>query len=261
MLQALRRLLGAGPDNPHVVRAHIAADWPAAIYAIGDVHGCLNQMRGLEAKIVEDGRSLSGEKWLVYLGDYIDRGPDSAGVIDRLISPAPDGIRRICLAGNHEVMALNFLKDPRPGSDWLDFGGQECLQSYGLSAATLTGRSSRSRMAMIESHIPREHISFLEQLPLTLSVPGYVFVHAGLRPGIPLLQQHEDDLLWIRDDFFDAPPHNGLTIVHGHTPAIEPVIAPGRICVDTGAFATGKLTAIRLIQGESPLFLSMHNAQ
>ncbi|MBJ3783120.1 metallophosphoesterase family protein [Devosia sediminis] len=240
----------------------MAADsWPAAIYAIGDVHGCLAQVRELERLIAEDAKSIPGEKWMVYLGDYIDRGPDSAGVLDKLLSTPPAGFRRICLVGNHEVMALAFLRNPQADADWLKFGGLEFLHSYQLSTAALVGGSARSRLAVIESHIPSEHISFLKSLPLSLTVPGYTFVHAGLRSGISLEQQRESDLLWIRDEFFEAAPQPGLTVVHGHTPAPEPVVAAGRICIDTGAFATGILTALRLIPGEAPLFLQTHNAR
>lgn len=248
MLRALGRLFGgpalSGPPASQRQRL-VAQEWPAAIYAVGDVHGCLAEMRALEGQIVEDGSAIDGEKWIVYLGDYIDRGPASAGVLDHLTARAPAGFRRICLVGNHEVMALEFFRNPRPRADWLAFGGQETLASYGLSLSALS-TSLRANQALLQSHIPSEHIAFLEDLPLSLSVPGYAFVHAGIRPGVPLESQQEDDLLWIREVFHEAPALPGLRIVHGHTPAAAPVLADARICLDTGAFATGILTAARL---------------
>lgn len=258
MLDSIRRLFGMSPaEAPSDGRQHIVAEtWPSAIYAVGDVHGCSAELRALEKLIIADGAAIPGEKWIVYLGDYVDRGPDSAGVLDTLTARAPAGFRRICIVGNHEVMALDFLHNPKAGADWLSFGGQEFLYSYGLSASALQSLSARSRQAIIDSHIPREHIAFLKELPLSVSVPGCVFVHAGLKPGVPMNEQREQDLLWIRDEFFAAPPQAGLLVVHGHTPAADPVVADGRICVDTGAFATGVLTAVRLTKTDAPRFLN-----
>lgn len=258
MLQGILRRFGIMPRaaRPHG-RLHLVFDhWPAVIYAVGDVHGCLAELQELERLIVEDASSINGEKWIVYLGDYVDRGPNSAGVLDRLMARAPSGFRRICIVGNHEVMALNFLRNPRAGADWLSFGGQEFLYSYGLSESALQSGSARARQAAIDSHIPAEHIAFLDELPLSVSVPGCVFVHAGLRQGTPIEEQDEADLLWIREEFFAAPPQPDVLVVHGHTPAAEPVVVDGRICVDTGAFATGVLTAVRLVRGSAPRFLS-----
>lgn len=258
MLEGFRRLFGIAPAEPRTsARPHLAFDkWPAAIYGVGDVHGCLAELLELERLIVEDASSINGDKWIVYLGDYVDRGPDSAGVLDRLMARPPEGFRRICIVGNHEVMALNFLNNPRADADWLSFGGQEFLYSYGLSESALRLASSRARQAAIDSHIPSEHQAFLKELPLSVSVPGCVFVHAGLRAGVPIEEQEEADLLWIRDEFFAAPPRRDLIVVHGHTPAAEPVVAEGRICIDTGAFATGILTAVCLKPGSPPRFLS-----
>lgn len=243
---------------PPAPRPHLsAADWPAVVYAVGDVHGCLDELRALDSNIAEDAAAIEGEKWIVMLGDYIDRGSNSAGVIDRLNAAPPAGFRRICLAGNHETMMLRFLDAPDPNDDWLKFGGQETLYSYGISLPAGNRLKRKQLKALLDSHIPREHIAFLRELPLTLSLPGTVFVHAGLRPGIDSVErQHEGDLLWIRDEFFDAPPTRDRLVVHGHTPAPEPVSLPGRICVDTGAFATGTLTAARLQQGEPVVFLT-----
>ncbi|KRA45707.1 metallophosphoesterase family protein [Devosia sp. Root635] len=243
---------------PRSARSHLsAADWPEVVYAIGDVHGCLDELRNLERNIATDAAGIAGEKWIVMLGDYVDRGNHSAGVLDRLTTTPPTGFRRICLAGNHETMMLRFLETPAPNDDWLKFGGLETLSSYGISMSAVTRAGRKELKAIVDSHIPQEHVAFLQDLPLTLSLPGVVFVHAGLRPGIDSVErQSEDDLLWIRDEFFNAPPVQDRMVVHGHTPAAEAVCLPGRICVDTGAFATGRLTAARLRPQEPVLLLT-----
>lgn len=246
MFSRLRALLGSRPARIHDWSHMSAAEWPSAIYAIGDIHGCLTELRALEQAIFADAASIEGEKWLVYLGDYLDRGPDSAAVLDHLMTRPPADFRRLCLAGNHEAMALAYLHSPSHTSDWLGFGGLETLYSYGISPAELQKTSARGLEALIRSHVPEEHRRFLEQLLLTVSVPGYIFVHAGLRPGVTIEQQSEQDLLWIRDEFFRAPPWPDLRVVHGHTPGAEVFMSPGRICIDTGAFATGILSAVRL---------------
>lgn len=252
----LRSILGGRTPTPSA-RAHLSApDLPAAIYAIGDIHGCLPLLHLLHEQIFADAACIAEEKWLVYLGDYVDRGPNSAGVLDALLAPPPAGFRRIALAGNHEVMMLNFLEQPARNAAWLQFGGPETLASYGLDVKSLLALPERQRVAHLQSRIPQEHIDFLAGLPLTLSAPGLVFVHAGLRPGIAVAAQAEDDALWIRGDFFSAPPREGLLVVHGHTPARDPVVTAGRICVDTGAFATGLLTAVKITGAEPPHFIS-----
>jgi len=251
----LRSIFGRTPTT--TPRKHLFAPaMPAAIYAVGDVHGCLALLHLLHERIFADCEASPGEKWIVYLGDYVDRGPDSAGVLDALLLPLPSELRRITLAGNHEVMMLDFLENPVRNSSWLEFGGAETLSSYGLDVKKLMSLSERERRSFLSSHIPTEHIEFMRELSLTLSVPGTVFAHAGLRAGIAVEEQVEDDVLWIRDAFLDAAPVDGRVVIHGHTPAADPVVAPGRICVDTGAFATGVLTAVKLTPTEPPRFIS-----
>ncbi|WDQ98396.1 metallophosphoesterase family protein [Devosia sp. J2-20] len=250
----LQSIFGTKPHCPP--RQHLSAPTlPSAIYAIGDVHGCLALLHLLHKRILADCADIPGEKWLVYLGDYVDRGPNSAGVLDELLSPLPSDVRKITLAGNHEIMMLEFLDNPAPKSRWLQFGGTETLASYGIDANALMARSKKDRQSLLASHIPTEHVELMRTLPLTLSVPGTVFVHAGLRPGVPVHQQSEDDALWIREQFLTAPAVEGRTVVHGHTPGADPVVEPGRICVDTGAFATGVLTAAKLTPTEPIRFI------
>lgn len=250
MMRALiQRLFGREQSAPAAspTHKHLRIDTaPSVVYAIGDVHGCLSELLVLEDKITRDSAGIEGRKLIVMLGDYIDRGPQSAGVIDHLLARPPVSFERICLMGNHEVMATAFLERPLARADWLQFGGAETLQSYGLPPEALSGRSPSRLRQTIEAYVPQEHRTFLSARDWTLSMPGWLFVHAGLRPGVPLEQQDPNDLFWIRDEFFAAPGPSPLRVVHGHTPAAEPVVTPNRICIDTGAFATGRLTALRI---------------
>ena len=229
---------------------------PAIVYAVGDVHGCLELLVQLEDLILADAAAYSGEKWLVMLGDYVDRGPQSAGVIEHLLAPAPQGFDRLTLAGNHEAMMLDFLAAPSERHHWLELGGRQTLHSYGLPPPALRGLSAKGARTIVESCIPAAHRSFLEEAPSLFETPTTIFVHAGLRPGLPLLAQSDDDLLWVRpDETTDYAPF-GKRVVHGHTPVPRPLLLPSRINIDTGAFATGRLTAVRLIPGEPPAVLT-----
>ena len=220
--------------------------WPAAVYAIGDVYGCLDQLQALEAEIAEDGLGIEGEKWLVTLGDHIDRGPDPAGVINHVMGPAPRGFRRFALLGNHEVMMLDFLRDPDAHAYWLEEGGVATVSSYGIG----TGISG-------SEWIPERHVEFLEALPVYLSLPGWLFVHAGIRPGIPLAGQTDDDLVWIRAPFLTSQLTGGLRVVQGHTPGDDIVTTPHRIDVDTRCYDSGKLSAVRVKADGSTKFFSV----
>lgn len=238
-------------------RDHLSFDrWPAVVYAIGDIHGCLSELRTLEAMIVADAADVAGEKWIIALGDFIDRGPQSAAVLDHLLLPPPKGFQRFCIAGNHETMILDYWERPTPNATWLAFGGLDTLASYGISHKAATSASPKAMRDILDSHVPREHHDFLADLPLTLSLPSAVFVHAGIRRGVPIDQQQESDALWIREEFFDVPGDGGPLVVHGHTPGTEPLWINNRICVDTGAFATGRLTAVRLTLQDEPRFLT-----
>jgi len=240
-----------------VVRQHLAAAaWPAVVYAVGDVHGCADLLASLMDRIVADARDIEGERWLVMLGDYVDRGPDSARVLDMLLSPPPAGFRRFNLAGNHEVMMLAFLDNPETNPQWLDYGGREALASYGLSSDAMSTMTPAALGRELAQRLPVEHLELLRSLPLSLSLPGTVFVHAGIRRGVPMPEQIEADVLWIRRAFHDADPVDDLLVVHGHTPGPVPVVEPRRICIDTGAYATGRLTAFRLSTGSPPVLMS-----
>lgn len=209
---------------------------PRRTYVIGDVHGRLDLLRHLEAVIAEDAR---GEDCLiVMLGDYVDRGPDSAGVIDHLVAPTLMGWTRICLIGNHEAMMINAFGTGEITDLWLGSGGARTLTSYGIPL-DLPQRYWR---------LPPDHLAFLRRLELSLSMPGFCFVHAGRARGQPIAQQPEYELLWMRRGALHFVPHSDDddTIVHGHTPTDDPLLSPGRIAIDTGAVFTGTLTALAI---------------
>lgn len=259
LFQFLRSKLFKSPaEEKTESRARLQAEqMPDVIYAVGDVHGCFDELQRLEEIIVNDADKITGEKWIVMLGDYVDRGPQSASVLDHLMSKAPKSFRRICLAGNHDVMMLGAMTQTDIRQSWLKFGGWETLHSYGISTDkdSLPRPSSRQFDAILQSRIPDEHIEFLQSMAASLQVGDYFFAHAGIRPDIPLDAQVEQDLLWIRDDFLSAELYPKPTIVHGHTPSTEPQIAPGRIGVDTACYASGRLTAVKLRKNEPPTFL------
>ncbi len=233
------------PDSTPQARQKIFFDAsPEVIYAVGDVHGCYDLLKQLEAQIKADAARFSGPKWIVMLGDYVDRGPKSASVIDHLLLPAGDGFTRYCLAGNHEEAMLDFLAAPSTRHPWLGFGGDETLRSYGISRLP----SKRSEAAMLlESYIPDDHIAFLKRLPSLISVPGHCFLHACMEPHVPIAEQTDQTLLWMRPyDGMGAPPASVGRVVHGHTPVKQVEIGEWRINADTGAYMSGRLSAVRL---------------
>lgn len=230
-----------------------------ALYAVGDVHGRLDLLDGLIGRMTEDFRSLGREDRpvLIMLGDYVDRGAQSAAVLDRLIDlsaqAAADGRFEFrALMGNHEETLLHFLDDPMAGPSWVEYGGGETMASYGVQRPV--GRAEpevweQTRLAFRQA-FPPAHEAFLRRLELMVAYGDYVFVHAGVRPGQPLERQVAADLLWIRNEFLDNPHGLDVTVVHGHTPVEEVFVGRRRINVDTGAYATGVLTAVRLDGGE-----------
>ncbi|HTJ56657.1 MAG TPA: metallophosphoesterase family protein [Devosiaceae bacterium] len=236
-------------------------EWPAAVYAIGDVHGCIDQLRLLEAGIVADAAAMPGEKWIVTLGDYIDRGAASPAVLDHIMSPAPPGFRRIALIGNHEQLLLDFLDNPPASLEWLQWGGLETAAAYGLTDPRQEWRRSPQRFAAaLQPLIPARHLELLGALPTCLSLPGFFFVHAGIRPGVPLEAQEDDDLIWIRAPFLRAKFGGQLIVVHGHTPVDAVEIVTGRIDIDTGCFFSGVLTALRVLPDGSTKILQARGA-
>lgn len=221
------------------------------VYAVGDIHGRSDLLDKILAKIARDAKKSPAERCLiVFLGDYVDRGPDSKGVVKRLMGPPPDGVgQMICLKGNHEDMMLRFLDHPLHGGfEWILLnGGAATLASWGVDLpATIEAKEiKRLHRRLLEKLAPGERL-FLSALPLKFVEGGVVFVHAGLRPGVALAHQVADDLLWIRDAFLDHAGSHGKLVVHGHTVTFEPELHPHRIGIDTGAWRTGSLTALGL---------------
>lgn len=217
-------------------------------YAIGDVHGRLDLLDDLLQLIAVDHQTRPAARGLVVLvGDLIDRGPDSKGVIDRLRRLDLPGFRLVGLAGNHEEALLNILAgDPAPIEGWLRFGGAETLLSYGADPQAIAALPPAAAQKRIAEVIPVEHRFFLEELGDSLRFGDYLFVHAGIRPGVPLEEQSLRDLRWIREPFLSDTRDHGMVVVHGHTISDEVEEVGSRIGIDTGAYATGRLTALAI---------------
>lgn len=234
-----------GGVNPRVI---LREDRPQVLYAVGDIHGCLDLYEELEAMILEDAAQFSGPADLILLGDLVDRGPSTAQMLDRMLAPPRGGMRRTILAGNHEMMMLGFLEDPKANMAWLAHGGKEALFSYGMSAEEIDNlrRNPRTAAMLLRSYIPEEHVQLLDSLPTAYAMPGIIFAHAGIRPNVPLALQDDLDLAWIRQDFLSSTADHGAIVVHGHTVVQAPEVHSNRIAIDTGAYATGVLTALRV---------------
>jgi diadenosine tetraphosphatase ApaH/serine/threonine PP2A family protein phosphatase len=219
------------------------------IYAIGDIHGRLDLLERVIAAICRDVEQHGPAVLTVTVGDYIDRGPQSRGVLDRLIeNPFPTSY--VALKGNHEALLEAFLADPGLGPFWARQGGLETLQSYGVTIGPLASEAEFVDAArQLRTALPAAHVQFLRSLKTSFTYGQHFFCHAGVRPGLPLDRQSEEDLLWIRDEFLVSPANFGKIVVHGHTPAAEPKVLANRIGIDTGAFATGRLTCIALDDG------------
>jgi serine/threonine protein phosphatase 1 len=228
------------------------------VYAIGDIHGRLDLLSQLhdmiERELASAPRGLNAT--VVYLGDYLDRGPESKGVIDRLLDRPIEGARSIFLKGNHEDAMLRFLRGESGAEGWLAIGGDMTARSYGVSlgARTETLSPGAIRARLIEA-VPQKHLAFLQGLRLSHEVGDYFFVHAGIRPDRPLEDQDPMDLLWIRREFLQSRQRHGKIVVHGHSAGRTVVEKSNRICVDTAAYATGHLTCV-VLENDRRRFIS-----
>ena len=227
------------------------------IYAIGDIHGRSDLLALLLDKIAADAAHSKGAKrrTLVFLGDYIDRGHDSARVVDMLLGELPRGFDAHFLKGNHEAIMLDFLEDPTYLGQWLANGADATFRSYGMDLEELIRKGATPeawRRAFLAS-LPEAHRDFFETLELAVAFGDYLFVHAGVRPGVPLEAQDPHDMVWIRAPFLQSDEDFGKIVVHGHTPGREPVIRANRIGIDTGAVFTDRLTALKLEDGSRTL--------
>jgi serine/threonine protein phosphatase 1 len=215
------------------------------VYAVGDVHGRLDLLERLLDRIWADAEGV--QNYLIMIGDYVDRGPDSKGVIEYLSNFDRLGWVLIPLRGNHDQFVLDFLDNPGVYAGWYSSGGAETLLSYGVSPpATMSPPDLELARNQLAAKLPERHREFLTGLLFHYSLGDYYFAHAGIRPTVSLSAQKADDLLWIRDEFLLAKQKFEKIVVHGHSPAPEPVRATNRICIDTGAYATGRLTAVKL---------------
>jgi serine/threonine protein phosphatase 1 len=219
------------------------------IYAISDIHGCAHLLEQMLAVIDADvAHSKPYRAIEVFMGDYIDRGPDSRATLDLLIRRAGRG-NAIFLKGNHEAFLDEIFHDPARINDWLRVGGLQTLLSYGLSPSpSPNDLEQRELVRELVAAIPPHHREFLKRLRLTFTCGDFLFVHAGLRPGVPLSEQREADLLWIREEFLQSKKNFGKYVIHGHTPVRSAEILANRANIDTGAYATGNLTLLS-IQG------------
>ncbi len=235
------------------------------VYAIGDIHGRSDLLRRLHAMILEDAApdspgspdSASLRKVVVYVGDYVDRGPDSSGVIEMLIEEPLPGFESHPLKGNHEDMMIRFLDSGEGAETWLMMNGaRDTLQSYGIefSDISLTLSEPEALAPIFRDAVPESHRAFLGGLLLHHREGDYLFVHAGMRPGVALEDQTEQDMIWIRDEFTGSDADFGAIVVHGHSIRAEPEIKPNRIGIDTGAWHSNRLTAL-VLEGDTRRFL------
>lgn len=214
------------------------------LYCIGDIHGRLDRLEAVHALIDADALASSKPRVEIYLGDFVDRGPDSAGVITSLISRM-ETCGCVFIMGNHERLLLDALDGKLPIHQWRAFGADPTALSYGLDPRQLA-EAGFAGHAMLRAAIPHDHRTFLDNLLPFWHHGSYLFVHAGVRPGIGLHDQNEKDLLWIRSEFLRSRTDFGAVIVHGHTPCETPELWPNRVNLDTGAYATGRLSCARI---------------
>jgi serine/threonine protein phosphatase 1 len=221
-------------------------------YAIGDVHGRLDLLDDLLRAIEADHQSRPRkEAIVVMMGDLIDRGPDSRGVVQRLKDRPPSFAKLYCILGNHEEALVRGLSgEGRLLPGWLEHGGYDCAKSYGVRIGDLFGRDEGYVEDALRDAVPEAHVRFLAGFVDSLRFGDYLLVHAGIRPGVPLSLQRGQDLRWIREEFLTSSADHGFVVVHGHTIAPDPEVRPNRIGVDTGAYKTGVLTALRIEDDE-----------
>lgn len=229
------------------------------IYAVGDVHGCCDLLETLTARIVEDAATRrASRRLLVLLGDVVSRGSSTRRVIDMLLAPPPPGFTRIALRGNHEDYWLRYLSgDLDFGRRWFDWGGLDALADYGVDVGDRTRRDDATLIdlrARFAAAVPAEHHDFVRATRTRYRSGDYLFVHAGVRPGVPLDDQDAHDLMWIRQPFLDSDADHGAVVVHGHCIVAAPELRANRIGIDTGAFRSGVLSCV-VLEGERLDFL------
>jgi serine/threonine protein phosphatase 1 len=247
-VNVIRKAVGKTPSPTTITRC---VPDGIRVYCVGDVHGRDDLLLEMAERIDADMETRSFDHAVtVFLGDYVDRGPGSMRVVERLAYgewPTP----MIALAGNHEDLLLAFLEDEGILEAWRNLGGLETLHSYGVDVGlAMAGRDFKAVQAAFVARLPERHRRFLETLKVSTTIGDYFFCHAGARPGVPLDRQDRDDLLNIRDPFLSSDAEHGKLVVHGHTPSVRPQVCPNRIGIDTAAYATGRLTCLVLEKEE-----------
>ncbi|MCP5366276.1 MAG: serine/threonine protein phosphatase [Hyphomicrobiales bacterium] len=254
-MQWLKSLTGAAPAAPTPETPRVPDG--SRVYAVGDVHGRTDLVRRLLDLIVADAAGApEARRVIVFLGDYVDRGPDVAGTVDLLLQGPPPGFDYVLLKGNHEDFLLRLLEGTRHLDAWLMNGGIQTLESYGLDMTYLPAapqQATRLRQDFLAA-LPDDHLAFYRSLGAWHREGDYLFVHAGVRPGTRIEKQREEDLLWIRDRFLESDEDFGQVVVHGHTIVGTPEVRRNRIGIDTGAWRSGRLTCLALV-GDQRRFL------
>jgi serine/threonine protein phosphatase 1 len=224
------------------------------VYAVGDVHGRADLLAQLFSETDADLKAHPVPRVIhVFLGDYIDRGPDSRQVLDLLVARSQSH-EMIFLKGNHEVLLEEFLRNPESFTIWRNVGGIDTLLSYGIRPSSNPDAAEQIMLAQrLAEVLPPTHRQFLRNLERSFGCGDFFFVHAGVRPGVPLSQQADEDLFWIRDEFLNSEERFGKIIVHGHNPVMDVEFHSNRINIDTGAFVTGRLSCLR-IESDEALF-------
>lgn len=248
-----RRQQSDASEQPKAGGRPAAVPPGVCVYAVGDIHGRADLLAEMQAMIADDAALLTPGtgKILIYVGDYVDRGLDSRKVLDLLVGRRIEDVQTIHLLGNHDAWLLSFLVDAKIGPTWLRYGGDATVHSYGVqvTAASDDPYFYDKLQGQLRSRLPRSHLAFLRSLELSYETGDYLFVHAGVRPTVPLDQQSADDLLWIREPFLSSQRDYGRVVVHGHTVVEAPLVRSNRIGIDTGACWTGRLTCLVLEEG------------
>lgn len=227
------------------------------IYAIGDVHGRLDLLREMHRAIRQEIVASPPADWrIIHVGDYVDRGPDSRGVVDCLVEAISNDPRHIALCGNHDAGLVEFLDRADMHGLFAQHGGHETALSYGVEADFGSARLARESAEALRAAMPSSHLDFLATLPRSVAFGDFFFCHAGIRPGVQLARQDPEDLIWIRQAFLGSPLLHEKVIVHGHTPSAEPEVLPNRVNLDTAAFQTGVLSALS-VEGRRKRMLQM----
>lgn len=251
MFNKLRSLFSPSTEAPAATVTAVAqVPEGQRVYAVGDIHGRLDLFEQLLERIGQDDAARDpAQTTLILLGDLIDRGPESCAVVNRAMQLMKTGNVRV-LGGNHEEMLMACMESPEALRHFLRHGGKETLFSYGLSPDEYSQSTLEDLIERVAELVPAEHIAFFQAMEDRILIGDYLFVHAGVRPGIPVEDQSQADLRWIRKEFLEDAQWHGHMVVHGHTITENPVILPNRIGIDTGAYASGRLTALGVEGGE-----------